>query len=77
MPDQSSISFNIVMLTRNFLSLRNVLGCLVSHCIFVAEAEPARLNYYNYVADDVAPPTELVSQKSQADDDPSSKREER
>lgn len=45
--------------------------------ISVSEAEPPRLNYYNYVADDVAPQTELVSQKSNADDDPASKREER
>lgn len=41
------------------------------------DAEPSHLNYVDYIADDVNPQAQLLKQKAQTDDDPSTKREDR
>ena len=46
-------------------------------CCDVVDAEPPHLNYFDYIADDVNPQAQLLKQRAQSDDDPSTKREDR
>lgn len=45
-------------------------------CLFL-DAQPNRLNVYDYVADEVNPAAQALKAEASTDDDPATKREER